>query len=136
MQAKVLTVLTLLPFPGYGLCMAAVSTVRIYDTLKSHLGEADARQFIEYLEGLMHEARGELVTKGDLKVELALLRTDLEKQIGDLRADLEKQIANLRTELKTDVAEAKVDLIKWMFLFWVGQVAAVFGLIKFLFPSL
>ena len=158
MQAKVLTVLTLLPFPGYGLCMAAVSTVRIYDTLKSHFGEADAQQFIEYLEGLTREARGELVTKGDLKVDLALLRSDLEKQIGDFRTDLEKQItnlrtelktditnlrtelktdiANLRTELKTDIAEAKVDLIKWMFLFWVGQVAAVFGLIKFLFPAL
>ena len=136
MQAKVSAVLTLSPFPGYGFCMAAVSTVRIYDTLKSHLGEADARQFIEYLEALTREARGELVTKGDLKVDLALLRSDLEKQIGDLRIDLTKQISSLRTEVKTDIAEVKVDLIKWMFLFWVGQVAAVFGLIKFLFPSL
>jgi hypothetical protein len=94
--------------------MAAVSTVRIYDTLKSHFGEAAARDFIEYLEALTREARGELVTKADLKAEIAELRADLEKKI----------------------AEAKTDMIKWMFLFWIGQVAAVFGLIKFLFPSL
>jgi hypothetical protein len=105
--------------------MAAVSTVRIYDTLKSHFGEADAREFIEYLEALTREARGELVTKAELKAELA-----------ELRADLEKQIAGLRIEFKTNLGEVKSDLIKWMFLFWIGQVAAVFGLIKFLFPSL
>jgi len=116
--------------------MSAVSTVRIYDTLKSHLGEADARQLIEYLEGLMREARGELATKADFKAENVLLRSDLEKQIAELRADLEKQIANLRIEFKTDIAEVKSDLVKWMFFFWIGQVAAVFGLIKFLFPSL
>ncbi|MGE0825587.1 MAG: hypothetical protein AB7G75_12185 [Candidatus Binatia bacterium] len=121
MQAKGLRILTLSPFPSYGFCMAAVSTVRIYDTLKSHFGEADAQQFLEYLETLTREARGELVTKADL---------------AELRADLEKQMFNLRAEMKTDIAEVKVDLIKWMFIFWVGQVAAVFGLIKFLFPAL
>ncbi len=105
--------------------MAAVSTVRIYDTLKPHFGEADAQQFLEYLETLAREARGGLATKADLKVELAELRTDLEKQS-----------VNLRTEVKTDLAEAKTNLVKWMFLFWIGQVAAVFGLIKFLLPSL
>jgi ATP phosphoribosyltransferase regulatory subunit HisZ len=136
MQAKAAAVLTLSSFPGYGFDMAAVSTVRIYDTLKSHFGEADAQQFIEYLEGLTREARGELVTKADLKADLALLRSDLEKQLAELRADLEKQMASLRTELKTEIAEVRVDLIKWMFIFWIGQVAAVFGLIKFLFPSL
>lgn len=117
--------LTLLLIPGYGFFMVAVSTVRIYDTLESHFGEADAQQFLEYLETLTREARGELATKADLKVELAELRTDLEKQS-----------VNLRTEVKTDFAETKTDLVRWMFLFWIGQVAAVFGLIKFLFPSL
>lgn len=101
--------------------MAAVCTVRIYDTLKSHFGEADARQFIEYLEALTREARGKLATKADL---------------AELRANLKKQIANLRTEFRTDIAEVKSDLIKWMFLFRIGQAAAVFGLMKFVFPSL
>lgn len=94
--------------------MAAVSTVRIYDTLKSHFGEADARQFIGNLEALTREAHRELVTKADLKAEIAEFRADLEKKI----------------------AEPKTDIIRWMFLFWIGQVAAVSGLINFLLPSL
>ena len=31
---------------------------------------------------------------------------------------------------KQDVAEAKADIIKWMFIFWIGQVAATVALIK------
>jgi hypothetical protein len=30
---------------------------------------------------------------------------------------------------KEDVANAKADTIKWMFIFWIGQMAATFGFI-------
>ena len=30
---------------------------------------------------------------------------------------------------KADVAEAKADLIKWMFIFWIGQVAAMLAIV-------
>ncbi len=30
---------------------------------------------------------------------------------------------------KVDLANTKTDLIKWMFVFWVGQIAATFGFI-------
>jgi len=33
---------------------------------------------------------------------------------------------------KEDVANSKADIIKWMFIFWVGQLAAVFAISKFL----
>jgi len=35
------------------------------------------------------------------------------------------------TLLKEDIASAKNDVIKWAFLFWVGQLAAMFGLLHF-----
>ena len=30
---------------------------------------------------------------------------------------------------KADLADTKADIIKWMFVFWIGQVAVTFGLI-------
>ncbi|MCE2963533.1 MAG: hypothetical protein ACK5UE_04115 [Chitinophagales bacterium] len=36
-----------------------------------------------------------------------------------------EDIANLRTEMK----EMKSEMIKWMFIFWVGQMAVTFGFI-------
>lgn len=33
-------------------------------------------------------------------------------------------------ELKTEVGEMKADILKWMFIFWVGQLAAVVTIVK------
>ena len=30
---------------------------------------------------------------------------------------------------KQDLSEAKADIIKWMFIFWIGLLAATFGLV-------
>jgi 5S rRNA maturation endonuclease (ribonuclease M5) len=44
---------------------------------------------------------------------------------------IEKEIATKTNNLATkeDVANAKADMIKWMFIFWIGQIAATFGFI-------
>lgn len=42
---------------------------------------------------------------------------------------LEKEKDVLAT--KVDLAEAKSDIIKWMFIFWIGQVAVTLGIIYF-----
>jgi len=34
---------------------------------------------------------------------------------------------NLAT--KDDIANVKAEMIKWMFIFWIGQIAATFGFI-------
>jgi hypothetical protein len=44
-----------------------------------------------------------------------------------IKSDLEVKSSFLAT--KQDVAETKAEIIKWMFIFWVGQVLATFGFI-------
>jgi len=41
----------------------------------------------------------------------------------------ERRLAEETSRLRLDFAEMKYDLLKWSFLFWVGQVAAVAGLL-------
>lgn len=43
------------------------------------------------------------------------------------RAKIEKELQIFAT--KEDLANLKVDLVKWMFIFWVGQVAIISGII-------
>ena len=33
---------------------------------------------------------------------------------------------------KVDIAETRADIIKWMFIFWVGQIATVIAIMKLL----
>lgn len=56
----------------------------------------------------------------------------LQRGLDDLRADMRSEMGALRVELRADfqvaIANTKADLLKWSFLFWIGQVAAVVGL--------
>ncbi|MBF0517135.1 MAG: hypothetical protein HQK97_08470 [Nitrospirae bacterium] len=43
------------------------------------------------------------------------------------KADLAEEAGTLRVE----IANVKADIIKWMFLFWIGQTAEIVALFKF-----
>jgi len=36
--------------------------------------------------------------------------------------------------VRLDVEKVKSDLVRWMFLFWTGQVVAMTGILKWLLP--
>jgi hypothetical protein len=67
-----------------------------------------------------------------LAQECGLLRADLRREMTELRSDVRVELQELRGELRADfrveVANVRSDLLKWSFLFWVGQVVAVVGL--------
>jgi DNA-binding transcriptional MerR regulator len=45
-----------------------------------------------------------------------------------IRAEIKTSIAELRTEMDN----FKAEIIKWMFLFWIGQMAATAAIVKLL----
>ena len=51
----------------------------------------------------------------------------LEIALKEQEDDLSKRLMT-----KQDGAEIKAEIIKWMFLFWLGQMAATFAVVKFL----
>ena len=80
--------------------------------------------------------------KTELKAEIANVKAELQAEIADVKAELKEDIANVRieiatvkAELQTEIANAKSEMIKWMFIFWVGQLAAMFGLLYFFFKK-
>ena len=88
-----------------------VSEIRLYELLKTRIGNQEAEAFIEILEQKVdkkfEEAKETLATKTD--------------------------IANLRAELKAEIVGTKAELIKWMFIFWIGQFASFIAVAKFFF---
>jgi hypothetical protein len=40
-----------------------------------------------------------------------------------------EDLAEVKGELKAQMSDNKADIIKWSFIFWVGQVIATFGFI-------
>ena len=54
----------------------------------------------------------------------------LEVAFREQEDDLTKRLMT-----KQDGAELKAEMIKWMFLFWIGQMAATAVIVKFLLPQ-
>jgi hypothetical protein len=72
-----------------------------------------------------------LATKEDIARVIANTKDDIanvKDDIAKVKYDLGKEIS----EVKSDISESKADTIKWMFIFWIGQVAAMLALV-FLF---
>lgn len=45
---------------------------------------------------------------------------------------LKDEISQFRVEVVERISDLRFDLLKWMFLFWIGQLAALTGILSFL----
>ena len=75
----------------------------------------------------------------ELKEDVAALRCELKEDVAELRGELKEDVAALRGELKEDInkvrtelANAKAEIIKWLFIFLVGQGATIISILKFI----
>lgn len=58
----------------------------------------------------------------DEKLEHLATKADL--------AELRVEISGNKGELRGEMGEIKAELMRWMFVFWIGQVAAMVGIVK------
>ena len=83
--------------------MTTISITQLYSLLSEKVGKETAEQLTGYIEDKIKE--------------------ELENKSNVLAT--KSDVANL--ELK--IADSRADTIKWMFIFWIGQMAANFALI-------
>ena len=83
--------------------MSTVSLTRLYDLLSQKVGKETAENLTQYIESKIKE---------EIQDSSKLLAT--KQDVSDVRETM---------------ANYKADLIKWMFVFWIGQVAVTFGFI-------
>ena len=99
-----------------------MSTVKILSILEAaSIEPPKARAIAESFEIAFREQEEDLTKR-------LMTNVDGEK----IRAEIKTSIADLRTELRTEIAQSKAEIIKWMFLFWIGQMATTAALLKLL----
>ena len=76
---------------------------------------------------------------------MAALTTEyLDQRLGHLESTLIDQVEHrlgqreslIIERFERRLAETRVDILKWSFLFWIGQVAAVGGMLSFALRSI
>ena len=63
------------------------------------------------------------------RAEIATTRAELRAEIATLGAELRKEMAELAGALRAEMAALRAEMIKWMFIFWCGQMIGLGGLI-------
>ena len=79
-----------------------------------------------------------------VRVELSAVRTNIvgelheglgsiRQELATVRVEIRQELATARVEMHQMLATSRVETLRWSFLFWVGQVAAMAGLLAFMF---
>jgi len=86
--------------------MSVISITKLYELLSSKLGKETAENLTTFIE---HKIKNEV--EGNTQT----LAT-------------KEELLKMKSELEAKISETKVDLIKWMFAFWVTLVLMIVGI--------
>ena len=106
--------------------------------LRDRLGPEASQELSDTFE----EAQNDMLTISTERVDARLafvgsdLRSELYRTQSELRQDIARMDAGIRialsdglSKIRTDMTEIRVDVVRWSFIFWVGQFAAMAALI-------
>jgi hypothetical protein len=96
---------------------------RIPATVRNTLGDEATFGLIELLDSEEKEWRDRVLATATDRFEVRLTH-----ETGLLRRDFHTAIDAVRA----DIAASKVEMLRWSFLFWIGQVAAIAALLSFM----
>ena len=98
-------------------------TVKLSQRFYETFGHDLVNELVTWFNETDTTYRAELRELNDLN--FARFDAKLEQRVAEVRAELRQEMAQLRT----DLADLRANLIKWMFIFWMGQAGLTVGLV-------
>jgi hypothetical protein len=115
-----------------------ISGIQLFQIIKQKLGEKEAEALVAFVETTArHENENSMKTVVS-KEELAVFEKDILSEIKVLRDDINKLKMELKLDIKdvrVEMKDQKAELIKWMFIFWVGAISIITGIMITLFHA-
>ena len=94
--------------------------VMIPEALREKLGPDGARALAELLNDTSMQIRGDVI-----EIAASRFERGLAEEIGSLRSELHAEIGGLRA----DIGAFEGRITRWMFVFWIGQIGALLGIL-------
>ena len=83
------------------------------------------------IPNILREKLGEAVVQALIEVLNQIEDRTKERAIESVEQRFEKRLIEEISKLRVEVHNMRADVVKWMFLFWIGQVATITGLFAF-----
>lgn len=116
--------------------MPAVVIPRI---LRDKFGDEASEALVDLINQVTDQSRQETIVLVEEKFErrlaeeFARLRSEdlvrLREEIIGVKVELREEIAQSNAQLRVQMADYRSELVRWMFVFWIGQLAAILAII-------
>jgi hypothetical protein len=100
---------------------------RIPAALRSHLDDDATFGLVELLDSERRDWSEHVLSMASDRFERRLAQ-----ELGLLRAEVSTALNDGLTAIRHETATARFEMLKWSFVFWIGQVAAIAGLLAFM----
>ncbi len=95
------------------------------------LNELNFARFDAKLEQRIAEVKADMaVLHGKVESQFDALNRKVDAQVGALSSKVDTQVEALSSKIDTQAESLRAELIKWMFLFWLGTVATMLGFVS------
>ena len=101
-----------------------MSAAPVPKALVERLGHDGTQELTALLDATQEEWIDEVMT-----IAVDRFERRLTSEISTVRVDVSRELSALRVDVTRDISALRVELLKWSFLFWVGQVATMAGLL-------
>jgi hypothetical protein len=98
-------------------------TARLSKAFYDRFGEQVTNELVDWFNQVDATYRSELRELNE--INFARFDAKLEQRIAEVKAE----IARIDQRMISGLADQRADLIKWMFLFWVGTVVPILGVV-------
>jgi len=113
-------------------CMPIITVPK---ALRDKLGEEGSDALVDLLNQSQDRQKEDILEFVEEKFERRLteeigkVNERLTDEIGKVNQRITSETAKLDKRITTEIAKVRTDLIKWMFIFWIGQIGAILGIL-------
>ncbi len=100
---------------------------RVSAALSARLGQEATDGLLELVESTRTEWTEHVLTLAEARFERRLT-----EEISALRVDFTRELHHGLAAVRQEIATVRVELIRWSFVFWVGQIAVMIGVLTFM----
>ena len=91
-------------------------------TVSGRLGREASEGLTEFVEAERREWSEHVLT---------LAADRFERRLGEEVASLRVEIVTMAAAIREEIAKDRFELLKWMFVFWLGTIGTVLAILKF-----
>jgi hypothetical protein len=86
---------------------------------------------LTHVEATLRQDMGRM--ESGIRQDTAAMESGIRQDMARMESGIRQDMGRMESGLKQDINTARFDLLKWCFLFWIGQVVAMTGILSVMF---